>query len=137
MHWLRAFHIIFMVTWFAGLFYLPRLFVYHSMTQDHTSIVRFKTMEKKLYYGIMLPGMLLTLLFGLALIHFYHPYVLWFYLKMALVIGLLIYHFYCGKLLRDFTHDRNKHSHVFYRFFNEIPVVLLVLIVVLVCVKPF
>lgn len=137
MLWLKAFHIIFMVTWFAGLFYLPRLFVYHAMASDPISIERFKVMERKLYYGIMLPGAVLTLLFGSALLYFYHPHAYWLELKLALVALLLAYHFYCGKLRRDFYYDRNKHSHVYYRFLNEVPVVFLILIVILVVVKPF
>ncbi|MBI5448567.1 MAG: protoporphyrinogen oxidase HemJ [Gammaproteobacteria bacterium] len=136
MLWLKAFHLIFMVTWFAGLFYLPRLFVYHAMASDKTSLDRFKIMERKLYYGIMAPGAIFTLLFGLGLLYFYHPHEAWLYLKLALVVGLIIYHLYCGKLRQDFAHDRNTHSHRYYRFLNEVPVLFLVLIIILVVVKP-
>ena len=137
MLWFVALHIIFMVTWFAGLFYLPRLFVYHAMAEDSISIARFKVMERKLYYGIMTPGAVLTTFFGLILLHYYHPHAWWLYLKFILVIGLIAYHLYCGKLRKDFLHDRNQHSHVYYRIFNEIPVFFLITIVILVVVKPF
>lgn len=137
MLWLKAFHIIFMVTWFAGLFYLPRLFVYHAMATDEVSNERFKIMERKLYYGIMTPGAVLTILFGAWMLYFYHPAELWLPLKLLLVLGVIIYHLYCGKLRKDFLHDRNKHSHVFYRWFNEVPVLFLVAIVILVVVKPW
>lgn len=140
MLWVKAFHIIFMVTWFAGLFYLPRLFVYHAMATDRTSIERFKIMERKLYFGIATPGGILTILFGLWLISFdYQGYMhmIWLHIKLSCVLALMIYHFYLGLLLRDFRHDRNKHGHVFYRILNEIPVVFLVMIVLLVVLQPF
>src|SRR3990167_9782826 len=97
MLWLKAFHIIFIVTWFAGLFYLPRLFVYHAMAEDKISLDRFKVMEKKLYYGIMAPGAVLSILFGLALLYYYPPHAGWLYWKLILVTGLMVYHLYCGK----------------------------------------
>lgn len=140
MLWVKAFHIIFMVTWFAGLFYLPRLFVYHAETKDSISNERFKIMERKLFFGIMTPGGVLTIIFGiwLAFLHLdTYPLVIWPYLKLALVFLLVIFHIYCGKLYFDFKHDRNKHSHVFYRWLNEIPTVLLIAIVILTVVKPF
>jgi len=140
MLWVKAFHIIFMVTWFAGIFYLPRLFVYHAMSEDETSNKRFKIMERKLYYGIMLPGAIFTLLFGIWLYTFntaYYNHAHWFHTK-ALLVGLLIaFHLYCGHLLKAFKKDRNKHSHVFYRWLNEFPVLILVTVVILVIVKPF
>jgi putative membrane protein len=136
MLWIKSLHIIFMVTWFAGLFYLPRLFVYHAMSNDPPGIERFKVMERKLYYGIMTPGAVLTILFGLWLWLGYGISGGWLHVKLALVIGLIGYHLYCGKLLVDFKHDRNRHSHVYYRWFNEIPVVLLIAVVILVVVKP-
>jgi protoporphyrinogen IX oxidase len=139
MLWVKAFHIIFMVTWFSGLFYLPRLFVYHAMSTDRLSIDRFKIMERKLYFGIATPGAIFTLLFGLWLLS-YNPQaymqMLWFHLKLGCVFLLIIYHIYLGFLLMDFKKDRNKHGHVFYRLLNEIPVLLLAAIVILVVVKP-
>lgn len=126
-----------MVTWFAGLFYLPRLFVYHAMSDDVPGIERFKVMERKLYYGIMTPGAVLTVLFGLWLWLGYGISGGWLHAKLALVIVLIAYHLCCGKLLADFKHDRNRHGHVYYRWFNEIPVVILIAVVILVVVKPF
>ncbi|WP_334108492.1 protoporphyrinogen oxidase HemJ [Methylobacillus sp.] len=137
MLWIKAWHIIFMVTWFAGLFYLPRLFVYHAMTEDGTGSERFKIMERKLFFGIMTPGAVLTIVFGLWLWHGYGFSGAWLHAKLTLVAVLIIYHLYCGKLLFAFKHDRNRHSHVFYRWLNELPVLLLVAIVILVVVKPF
>lgn len=126
-----------MVTWFAGLFYLPRLFVYHTMSDDAPSIERFKVMERKLYYGIMTPGAVLTILFGLWLWLGYGISGGWLHAKLALVIVLIAYHLYCGKLLADFKYDRNRRGHVYYRWFNEFPVAILIAVVILVVVKPF
>ncbi len=137
MLWIKAFHIIFMVTWFAGLFYLPRLFVYHAQSEDSVSRERFKVMERKLFFGIMTPGALLTLGFGMWLWLGYGFYGGWLHAKLALVAVLVLYHVYCGKLMFDFRHDRNRHGHVFYRWLNELPVVLLVAIVLLVELQPF
>ena len=137
MLWIKALHISFMVTWFGGLFYLPRLFVYHAMSSDATSIERFKIMERKLYFGIMAPGATLTIIFGLWLWLGYGISGGWMRAKLLLVLILVIYHLYCGKLLKDFEHDRNRYSHVFYRWFNEFPVLILVAVIVLVVVKPF
>ena len=137
MLWIKSLHIIFMVTWFAGLFYLPRLFVYHAMSDDASGIERFKVMERKLYYGIMTPGAVLTILFGLWLWLGYGISGGWLHAKLALVIVLVGYHLYCGRLLTDFKYERNRHSHVYYRWFNEIPVVILIVVVILVVVKPF
>ena len=136
MLWIKSLHIIFMVTWFAGLFYLPRLFVYHAMSDDRPGIERFKVMERKLYYGIMTPGAVLTIVFGVWLWLSYGFSGGWLHAKLALVAVLVAYHLYCGKLLADFKHDRNQHSHVYYRWFNEIPVVILIAVVILVVVKP-
>ena len=135
MLWVKALHIIFMVTWFAGLFYLPRLFVYHAMASDATSRERFKLMERKLYYGIMTPGAVLTILFGLWLWLGYGFHGLWLDIKVVLVAILIGFHIYCGKLLIDFRHDRNRHGHVFYRWLNEFPALILVAVVILVVVK--
>lgn len=140
MLWVKAFHIIFMVTWFAGLFYLPRLFVYHAMATDQPSIDRFKIMERKLFFGIMTPGAVFTLLFGVWLISFNPSSYMqagWMHAKLSLVLLAFIYHFYLGKLWLDFKFDRNKHGHVFFRILNEVPVLFLVAIVLLVIVKPF
>ena len=138
--WIKALHIIFMVTWFAGLFYLPRLFVYHAMADDSTSIERFKIMERKLFYGIMTPGAVLTLVFGIWALMLYgwgsYAGSYWLIIKMVLIIILVGYHIYCGILLRDFKYDRNKHSHIWYRWFNEIPVFFLIAIIILAVVRP-
>jgi len=139
MLWVKAFHIIAMVTWFAGLFYLPRLFVYHASSDDETSNQRFKIMERKLYFGIATPGAILTVLLGFWLIHLLGYSILsafWLQAKLALVVLLVIYHIYCGKLLFDFKHDKNQHSHVWYRWFNELPVFILVVIILLVELQP-
>lgn len=141
MLWLKSLHIIFMVTWFAGLFYLPRLFVYHAMSGDPLSLERFKIMERKLYFGIMTPGAVLTIVFGVWLLAngLWSSYSAsgWLHAKLFLVALLVVYHVYCGKLISDFKHDRNRFGHVFYRWFNEAPVLALVAIVILVVVKPF
>ena len=117
MLWIKSLHIIFLVTWFAGLFYLPRLFVYHSMAaaSDRKGIERFKVMERKLFYGIMTPGGVLTILFGVWLWLGYGFSGTWLDIKLALVSALIAYHIYCGKLLIDFKYDRNRHGHVYYR----------------------
>jgi len=141
MLWTKALHIIFMVTWFAGLFYLPRLFVYHAMSTDAVSNERFKTMERKLFFGIMTPGAILTIVFGFWTLHLAGwsafagtGWLLW---KLALV-GLLVgYHLWCGQLMLDFRHERNRHSHVWFRWFNEVPVLLLAAITLLAVLKPF
>ncbi|GAO36787.1 membrane protein [Sulfuricella sp. T08] len=137
MLWVKAFHIIAVVTWFAALFYLPRLFVYHAMSDDAVSIARFKVMERKLYRGIMTPSAMVAVSLGLWLWLGFGFSGGWLYVKLALVTVLLIYHVYCGKLLRDFRDDRNRHGHVFYRWFNEFPVLILIAVVILVVVKPF
>ena len=140
MLWVKALHVITLVTWFAGLFYLPRLFVYHAMSSDEISIDRFKVMERKLFYGIMTPGAILTIALGIWMLWDYawqtYSTMLWLHIKLALVAVLLAYHGWCWKLLQDFKHNRNRHSHVWYRWFNEAPVLLLVAIVILAIVKP-
>ena len=139
MLWVKSLHLVFMVTWFAGLFYLPRLFVYHAMSEDRVSIERFKVMERKLYWGIMTPGGVLTVVFGLWLWlgWFKGAFGGWFHAKLALVALLAAYHLWCGMLLRDFAADRNTKSHVWFRWFNEFPVVVLIATVFLVVFKPF
>jgi protoporphyrinogen IX oxidase len=137
MLWIKSFHIIFVVTWFAGLFYLPRLFVYHAMSEDMASRERFKIMERKLFFGIMTPGAVLTIGFGLWLWLGYGFDGGWLYAKMALVAVLVVYQIYCGKLMNDFKQDRNCHGHVFYRWLNELPVAVLIAIILLVELQPF
>jgi protoporphyrinogen IX oxidase len=141
MLWYKALHLIFMVTWFAGLFYLPRLFVYHSMSEDQISINRFKIMERKLFYGIMTPGASLTIIFGVCTLFSNglsaYSGQLWLLLKYILVLLLIAYHIYCWFLLQDFKYERNKHSHVWYRWFNEVPVLILIAIILLAVVRPF
>jgi putative membrane protein len=137
MLWIKALHIIFVVSWFAGLFYLPRLFVYHAQASDPVSIERFKVMERKLYRGIMMPAMILTVGSGLWMWLRYGYSGGWLNAKVVLVVLLVAYHFWLRKLLGDFAHDRNRRTHVFYRWVNEAPTVLLIAIVVLVVVKPF
>ena len=140
MLWIKAFHIIFVVTWFAGLFYLPRLFVYHSLATDSIGIERFKTMERKLFYGIMTPSAVIAVALGLML---FLGYGIgrgsgWMHAKLALVAILLIHHAYLGILMAAFERDRNHHSHKFYRWLNEIPAApVLFGAVILVVVKPF
>lgn len=137
MLWVKALHLIFMVTWFAGLFYLPRLFVYHAMSDDQISNDRFKIMERKLFFGIMTPGLILTLVFGVwMLLWGNYASLLWIQIKLVLIAVLIVYHIYCGKLLFDFKHDRNRHSHVYYRWFNEIPVLFLFAIIFLAVLRP-
>ncbi len=131
----KTLHIIFMVTWFAGLFYLPRLYVYHAQAKDEISKERFRIMERKLFWGIMTPGAIFTILFGGLLIK-YHGMPYWLQMKLFLVLLLVIYHIWCGILLRKFKTDSNTHSHIWYRVFNEVPVIFLVLTVILVVYKP-
>jgi putative membrane protein len=128
-----------MVTWFAGLFYLPRLFVYHADSNDEISNERFKIMERKLFWGITTPGGIITAVFGfwlIALLGLPVLSALWLQLKLALIVVLVGYHIWCGKLVADFRHDRNKHSHVWYRWFNEFPVLILIAVVLLVELQP-
>lgn len=137
MLWIKSLHIVFMVTWFAGLFYLPRLFVYHAMADDEVGRERFKIMERKLYYGIMTPGGVLTIVFGLWLWLAYPFGGAWLHLKLVLVGVLVVYHLWCGQIVKQFRDDKNERSHVFYRWFNEFPVVILFASVLLVVFKPF
>lgn len=141
MLWVKSFHIICVVTWFAALFYLPRLFVYHAMSDDHASNERFKIMERKLYRGIMTPSAVLTLFLGGWLLSYYSleqiAMMHWLHVKLTLVALLFAYHGYCGHLIKQFNNDANTRSHVFYRWFNELPVLVLVSVVILAVVKPF
>ena len=137
---IKTLHIVFVVTWFAGLFYLPRLFVYHVLApaDDRIGIERFKTMERKLYVGIMMPAAILTIVFGLWMWLGYGVGGRWLHAKLTFVILLVVFHVYLGLLLRDFAAGRNRHGHLFYRWLNEIPALpLLVVIVWLVVAKPF
>lgn len=136
--WLKAFHIIFMVTWFAGLFYLPRLFVYHAMAEDAATREHLKLMERKLYKFVT-PLMWLMVGFGLWLIFLngweWFGMQTWLHIKLVLVVILIAYHFYCGKIVKDFQDDQNVRNHVFYRWFNEFPVLFLFAIVILAVIK--
>ena len=134
----KSLHILFMVTWMAGLFYLPRLFVYHAQADDRISLERFKIMERKLFWGIATPGGVLTIVFGLWLwLGWFQGAGLWLHPKLCLVAVLVAYHLWCGKLMLDFRRERNTHDHVWYRWFNEVPTVVLLAIVLLVVLKPW
>lgn len=137
MLWVKALHIIFVVAWFAGLFYLPRLYVYHAMTDDAPGQARFKIMERKLYRGIMTPAAVLAIAFGTWLWLGFGITGGWLHAKLVFVALLVVYHLWCGRLLRDFRDDRNTRSHVWLRWFNEFPVLILVAVVLLVVLKPF
>ena len=134
----KSLHIIFMVAWYAGLFYLPRLFVYHSMANDAISIERFKLMERRLYRGIMTPSAILTVVFGTWLWLGYGITGGWMHAKLALVAILIAFHVWLGKLVADFAADRNTHGDKFYRWINEIPAApILIGVVFLVVMKPW
>lgn len=139
MLWFKALHVIFMVTWFAGLFYLPRLFVYHAMSEDEISINRFKIMEHKLYWGITTPGAIITIVLGFYLLQNnldFYVSEFWMQLKLFFILLLVIYHIWCGVILNSFKNNTNKYSHKWFRWFNEIPVVFLIIIIYLVTLKP-
>lgn len=136
MLWVKSLHLIFVTSWFAGLFYLPRLFVNHAMVDDPATSGRLLLMERKLY-RFMSPLAVLALGFGLWLWLGYGISGGWLHVKLVLVAVLIGYHLYCGKLLQDFAHGRNRHSHVWYRWFNELPVLVLFAVVPLVVIKPF
>jgi protoporphyrinogen IX oxidase len=137
--WVLAFHVIAVICWFAALFYLPRLFVYHAMSEDEISIERFKVMQRKLYRGIANPSMIATIIFGLWLVTLVPAYLneIWFQLKAGLVLLLIGYHHMCLSHMKRLAEDRNDKTHVYFRVFNEVPVLFLVGIVILVVVKPF
>lgn len=138
MLWIKSLHIVFMVTWFAGLFYLPRLFVYHAAATDAAGIERFCVMERRLFI-LMTIGALLTAAFGLWLLA-RHPSLLatgWMRVKLALLLLLIGYHAWCWMLVRDFARGRNAHSERWYRLFNEAPSLLLIGIVLLAVARPF
>lgn len=136
---IKALHIIAMVAWFAGLFYLPRLFVYHADTHDKISLDRFKVMERRLFHGIMNPAAIVTLLFGFWLLHYnssYYLHAFWMQAKFGMVLLLIVYHVVCGYYVHKFRCDENRNSSKFYRFYNEVPTLLLIATVLLVVVKP-
>ena len=138
--WLKAIHIIFVVTWFAGLFYMPRLFVYHSTATDDISRERFKLMQHKLYRVIMNPSMIGSLVFGIWLFaESWQAYSTqgWIWVKIVLVVALIGYHHYCLRIINAFADDRVLHSEKFFRIFNELPALVLVVAVIMVVVKPF
>ena len=138
--WLKAFHIIAVITWMAGIFYLPRLFVYHAGATDTVSSERFKVMERKLYRGIMNPSMMVAVALGIWMILLNPDFYMsqgWMHAKLTMAVLMIGYHIWCGRLLRRFRDDQNTHSHVFYRWFNEAPVLLLLGIVIMVVVRPF
>ncbi len=138
MLWLKAFHIVFVVTWFAGLFYLPRLFVYHAGAADRALTERFAVMETRLFVMMTIGG-LLAIGFGIAMVVAAPAYLrfAWLHLKLALVLALIVYHIWCFKLMRALRLGRNVHSDRWYRTFNEVPGLLLIAIVILAVVKPF
>jgi putative membrane protein len=138
MLWLKAFHIIFVVTWFAGLFYLPRLFVYHAVTTDAVSLERFQVMERKLF-GIMTLGATLAVVFGASMIVSAPEYLQmgWLHAKLFCVALLIGYHIWCKRLMTELRAERARHSQRWYRWFNEAPALLLIAIVILAVVKPF
>jgi len=137
MLWIKAFHIIAVICWMAGIFYMPRLFVYHAMSEDTVSKERFKVMQRKLYHGIMTPSMAVSIVLGMWLWISYGFSGGWLHAKLALVALLVWYHLWCGATMKKFANDDIPHGHVFYRWLNEAPVFLLVGIVILVVVKPF
>ncbi len=134
--YIKAFHIIAVVAWFAGLFYLPRLFVYHSMTDNKTSQNQFKIMEHKLYWYIMTPAAIISIILGEILAHGFGFNGLWLHFKVILVGTLVFYHIYCFKLMDDFAKDYNTKTHKWFRMFNEYPTIILILCVILVVIKP-
>jgi protoporphyrinogen IX oxidase len=136
--WLKAVHVMAMVTWFAGLFYLPRLFVYHADASDPIGVERFRIMERRLF-AIMTVGAVATVVFGIAMLVAFPPYLAmgWLHVKLALVALLIAYHGYCYKLMRDFAQNRNARTTRWYRLFNEVPSLFLIAIVALAVVKPF
>jgi len=136
MLWIKAFHIISVITWFSAIFYLPRLFVYHAMSEDQVSKERFIIMERKLYNGIMTPSAIATIVFGTWLLT-YGFWGNWMIAKLILIGLAIIYHNWCGYTLKQFANDKNTHSDRYYRIMNELPVFILIPIVILVVVKPF
>jgi len=140
MLWVKSFHLIAMVCWFAAIFYLPRLFVYHALSKDQISRERFNIMERKLINGIGTPSAVATIVLGAWLISYNPAYYMssgWMHAKLTLVLLLLGYHVLCYRFMLQFRAEKNTRTHVFYRYFNEFPVLLLIAIVILVVVRPF
>jgi putative membrane protein len=139
MLWFKALHLIFMVTWFAGLFYLPRLFVYHAMADDQVSVDRFKVMERKLFI-MMTMGAVLTFVFGIGLLmsgaYLGNTLPLWLKIKFILLGVLVLYHWHCHKMIRIFRCDNNKYNHIFFRWYNEFPILILFAIIFLAILRP-
>ena len=136
----KALHIIFAICWIAGVLYLPRLFVYHAQAEDQVSKDRFKIMERKLYRGIIMPSTLLTLIFGGWYAAYYWSWLQqagWFHAKLTMIFLLIGYNHVCSYYLKQFAQDKNQKDHVFFRWFNEVPALLLICIVILAVVKPF
>ncbi len=136
MLWIKSFHLLFVITWFAGLFYLPRLYVYHTQAEDKDSSHRFKLMERKLFWVIMTPSAVLAIGFGGWLSLGYEISGHWLAVKLLLVVLLIVYHGWCYWVLEAFRHDQNTHGHIYYRWMNEVPVILLTAIIILAVVKP-
>ncbi|MBM89643.1 MAG: TIGR00701 family protein [Gammaproteobacteria bacterium] len=139
MLWIKAFHVIFMVCWFSGLFYLPRLFVYHSMSEDQISKDRFCIMERKLFWGITTPSAIATILFGIWLLTVNWSYFMswwWMHVKLGLVGLLIAYHVSCWWYMKKLKEDSTFKTHLFFRLYNELPVLILVGTVILIVVKP-
>ena len=139
MLWIKSFHIIAVICWFSGLFYLPRLFVYHAMAEDKISQDRFVIMERKLFWGITTPSAVATILLGAWLLIANWTYFMawwWMHVKLGLVVVLVIYHIYCWWHMGKLRDGSNVRSHVFFRVFNELPVFLLIPIVLLIVIKP-
>ncbi len=138
--WIKAIHVIFMVTWFAGLFYLPRLYVYHAMPENKGSFELFKVMERRLYV-MMTIGATITAIFGFTMLALNWQYLMvsthWFHAKLLLVIGLFAYHYACYRLMMTFRNDANTRTHKWYRLFNEVPSLVLIVVIILAIVKPF
>lgn len=139
MLWIKAFHLVAVICWFSGLFYLPRLFVYHAMSEDQPSLDRFVIMERKLFWGITTPSAVATIILGTWLLLANAQYFMawwWMHAKLVMVAALVIYHCLCWRFMVDLRDGRNKHSHRFFRIYNELPVFLLLGIVILIVVKP-
>lgn len=138
--WLKVIHLVFLISWMAGIFYLPRLFVYHANSDDRVSQDRFALMERKLYRGIMMPAMIITLITGVWMLQQSQWLLMkmpWMHAKLALVALMIAYHFICNHYRLAFARGDNRRGHVFYRWFNEAPVILLIGIVIMVVIKPF
>ena len=139
MLWIKAFHIVSVVCWFSGLFYLPRLFVYHAMSQDQVSKDRFEIMEHKLFWGITTPSAIVSIFLGCWLLVLNWDYFMawwWMQAKLVLVGLLIVYHVYCWRYMMKLREDSKTKTHVFFRIFNEMPVFILVAVVILIVVKP-